>query len=395
MYALGGQNSQNVKRRLCKRMARNPDQHRLSEAEHQAIFERDIQPNLFAGAKTSEQPVAIIFGGQPGAGKSAAIKDAMDELASRGGAVQIVGDNLRCYHPHHSQLMRRDDKTAAFYTDRDTGRWVEKAIAEAKARRVNIVIEGTMRDGDKVAATMEGLREAGYEIDARALAVSSRMSEQGIMQRYEYQRADRGAGRMTTPEAHRAAFDGMLRTLERIEAGKLADRVTIYRRGDEVIYSNELRDGQWAWPPHARAVVEAERARSPTLRERQDYAQGFDELAQLLARPERRASAEEIRQVENLRRQARADVAVEAFRQETPERAVQLCPELAPAYGYVRACEAKAEVDGLNGRQRAIVMARVRQNVAERIERGDVPSVQVCEERQSETARPRSRGPER
>jgi len=50
--------------------------------------------------------------------------------------------------------MKRDDKTAAFYTDRDTGQWVEKAIDEAVRQRVSIVIEGTMRDGNKVADTM-------------------------------------------------------------------------------------------------------------------------------------------------------------------------------------------------------------------------------------------------
>ncbi|NKC11795.1 MAG: hypothetical protein GKR94_06295 [Gammaproteobacteria bacterium] len=66
-------------------MARNPDQHRLSEAEHQAIFERDIKPDLFAGTKPSSQPVAVIFGGQPGAGKSAAVDEAMNELRPRGG----------------------------------------------------------------------------------------------------------------------------------------------------------------------------------------------------------------------------------------------------------------------------------------------------------------------
>lgn len=156
-------------------MASNPDRYRLSEADHQAIFEQDIKPDLFAGAKPSHQPVAVIFGGQPGAGKSAAVDSAMRELEPRGGAVQIIGDDLRGYHPHYARLMERDDKTAAFYTDRDTGQWVEKAIAEAKAQRVNIVIEGTMRDGNKVAATMESLRAAGYEIDARALAVNPRL----------------------------------------------------------------------------------------------------------------------------------------------------------------------------------------------------------------------------
>lgn len=288
-------------------MAVNPNQYRLDEQEHQAIFEQDIKPDLFAGAKPSGQPVAVIFGGQPGAGKSAAVDAALLELGARGGAVQIIGDDLRGFHPKYADLMGKDDKTAAFYTDRDTGLWVEKSIAEAKAQRVNIVIEGTMRDGNKVAETMESLRAAGYQIDARALAVNARLSEQGILQRYENQRADRGAGRMTTPEAHKAAYDGMLHTLDRIDGQTLADRVTIYRRNGEVVYQNELRGGAWVREPHARAAVEAERARPMTEQERKEYAKGFDELAEMLERPERRASTEEVRKIAILQRDATGD----------------------------------------------------------------------------------------
>jgi len=374
-------------------MALDPEQYRLGEARHQAIFEQRIKRDLFASAMPSNRPVAIILGGQPGAGKSAVVAAAMQELSQRGGAVEIIGDDLRDYHPSYRRLMSENDKTGAFYTDRDTGRWVEKAIAEAKAQRVNLVIEGTMRDGDKVAATMQSLREAGYAIDARALAVTAKLSEQGIMLRYEGQKADKGNGRMTTPESHKAGYDGMLKTLERIETEKLADRVTVYRRGAEVLYTNTLKDGNWEHAPNARAIVEAERARPMTLQERRDYLVGFDKLAGMLDKPERQASEQEIRHVQDLRKQAKASLAAEVFRQESPEKSVRQFPELASAYGYVRACEVKAEADGLNEEQRTIVMDHVRENVARRIECGDVPSVQVREERQVKAEQ--QRGPER
>jgi len=296
-------------------MALNPEQYRLSEDEHQTIFEKEIKPDLFAGTKSSDRPVAVILGGQPGAGKSASVDNAMIELQSKGGAVKIEGDALRDYHPAYSDLMVEDDNTAAFYTDRDSGRWVEKAIAYAKEQRVNLVIEGTMRNPDVVASTMKSLREAGYEIDARALAVNWQLSEQGIIQRYEHQKADRGVGRMTTPEAHKAAYDGMLNTLERIEREKLADRVTIYRRGNEAIYSNMLENGQWTHEPKARTSVEAERERPMTLLERKEYASGFDKIANMLSRPERQASAKEVSQIEAFRRQARALYAIEKNRE--------------------------------------------------------------------------------
>jgi len=306
-------------------MALNPEQHRLSKEEHQAIFEKRIVSEIFSQAKSSNQPVAVIFGGQPGAGKSASVDNAMDELSKRGGAAQIIGDDLRDYHPKYAKLMEADDKTAAFYTDRDTGRWVEKAIAQAKARRVNIVIEGTMRDSGKVAETMQSLRAAGYTIDARALAVHERLSEQGILQRYEHQKADRGVGRMTTPEAHRAAYEAVPATLERIERERLADRVTLYRRGGEEIYRNELKNGQWQQPPRAREALEAERARMMTSEEAYQYAVGWETLAQQLEEPARKATEQE-------------KIAI----RERHDAAIQQATEISPYVGKLLAARSEA-----------------------------------------------------
>jgi hypothetical protein len=46
-----------------------------------------------------DQPVAMIFGGQPGSRKSVALSEAIDELRQRGGAAEIIGDDFRSYHP--------------------------------------------------------------------------------------------------------------------------------------------------------------------------------------------------------------------------------------------------------------------------------------------------------
>ncbi len=286
-------------------MSHDPAAYRLSDSENQRIFDARIKPRLFAGVEPVARPVAVIFGGQPGSGKSATLDRAADDLAQRGGAVQIIGDDLRVFHPDNARLMREDDKIAAFYTGPDSGIWVEKAIAYAKDRRFNIIIEGTMRDSNVVAATMTGLRDAGYEIDARALAVPFRVSEQGIYQRYENQKADRGEGRMTTPEAHQAAYDGLPITLARIENEKLADRVTIYRRGAVTIYENELRDGKWQREPQAAAVLETERARSLTPAEAQAYSDGFDALAVLIGAPGRNATPDEIAKIDKLQAESR------------------------------------------------------------------------------------------
>lgn len=301
-------------------MALNRDQYKLGPSQHQRIFERDIKPELFARAKPVGRPVAVIFGGQPGAGKSAAVAWAAHELESRGGSIQIIGDDLRAYHPHYARLIEHDDKSAAFFTDGDIGLWIEKAIAEAAVLRVNLVVEGTMRDAHKVAATMQSLRAAGYVVDARVLAVNFRLSEQGILQRYEGQKADRGYGRLTLPQAHQLAYDAIPATLERVERDKLADLVRVYRRGGLVLYTNEQRNGQWLRTPQARAVLEIERNRPMSLHELRDYARGFERLAEQMARPERQASAAEIDKLGGLRRQAQVLLAAAVSEQGSPQK---------------------------------------------------------------------------
>ena len=358
----------------------DPNKYRLSEAQHQAIFEKRIKHDLFAGAKQAEgKPVAVIFGGQPGAGKSAALDEAARELVSRGGAAQIIGDDLRGYHPAYSKLMAQDDKTAAFYTDRDTGRWVEKAIAHAKANNLNIIIEGTMRDSNTVAKTMTDLRTAGYEIDARVLAVNDRLSWQGVMQRYEGQKADRGTGRMTAPHSHQAAYEGMPVSVERIEREQLADKITVYRRGAEAIYSNTLTNGQWEKPAGARMAVEAERTRRMTLPELQAYAEGYDKLAAMVGKPGRNATGEEVANVDALRTSARNAWAAESFRQQAPTEAMKQHPQLAGAYATLAAVARQAESDGMSREQKEALVGRVKATVAAVIERGEAPTLLIRE----------------
>ncbi|MDM0029140.1 zeta toxin family protein [Variovorax saccharolyticus] len=280
------------------------EQFLLSEADHQAIFESEICPALLLTANSVDRPVAVVFGGQPGAGKSAAVDAAIIELSARGGAVEIIGDDLRAFHPRFKALLAADDQTAAFYTDRDSALWVEKAIAYASDRRYSVIIEGTYRNSDVVAKTMQRFRSSGYEVDARALAVNERFSRQGIIERYESQRADRGSGRMTTPEAHRAAYEGMPLTVERIERERLADRLTIYRRGAEVVYANQLQDGQWKSSPLGRQALERERSRAWTSGERRAFFQAAGRIDGLLLAPGRNASFDTLQKALQLNQSA-------------------------------------------------------------------------------------------
>lgn len=69
----------------------------------------------------------------------------------------------------------------------------------------------------------------------------------------------------------------------------------------------------------------------------------------------------------------------EAFANDSPEKVIKQHPDLAGAVAVVAAIEKKTETDYLTPAQRAAVMARVRQNVINSIERGDSPAMKLRE----------------
>lgn len=80
------------------------------------------------------------------------------------------------------------------------------------------------------------------------------------------------------------------------------------------------------------------------------------------------------------------------FSTEPPADAVKKHPELAGAVAAMAAMGKKAELDGLNPAQRAVVTARLRQNVANSIERGEIPEVRMVEKVEVKRDRKAERG---
>lgn len=79
-------------------------------------------------------------------------------------------------------------------------------------------------------------------------------------------------------------------------------------------------------------------------------------------------------------KRARQSAMAEVFAKESATEAVKQYPELAGAAAAVAAMDKKAEAVGLNNEQRAIVSARVRENVVNSIERGNIPEVKIKED---------------
>ncbi|TCM51105.1 zeta toxin [Rhizobium sp. PP-F2F-G48] len=279
--------------------------HILTPAENERIFRADIAPDYLPGnLARAERPTLIVLGGQPGAGKTAILTSSQRELAETGPAVRIVGDDLRAYHPSFAVLQRRDAETASQFTQADAGRWTEKLLAEALKAQVHVVFETTMRTPEAVANIMKLGREAGYCVEARAVAVHPRVSWQGCHYRFEEMQHAGEPARMPPREVHDAGVGGVVASLNRIEAEKLADRIQIRLRTGDIVYDNTLEAGQWRKPAEAAAVMERERGRPLVQGAIQRFA---DDWSHVLARMAERAAPDEKRATVEF--QAKEDVA--------------------------------------------------------------------------------------
>lgn len=178
------------------------------------------------------------------------------------------------------------------------------------------------------------------------------------------------------PISHDGRLVNLLPVLH-TQARQLADRLTLYRRGAEVVYANSLKDGQWVRPPEAAQALEREHRRPMSVREAQDYAQGFETIAAQMKRPERQASAAEMKALHALQTAARRGLAAAVFRDVPPVEGAKRHPELAGAYAAMAAIERKLESEELNPAARAIVKQRMRDDIEAKIERGEKITIRI------------------
>lgn len=254
-----------------------------------------------------------------------------------------------------------------------------------------MIVDQTSKDPVAVVSLAKTLTGAGYAVEFRAVAVSAAVSEQRIHMRYESQKAAAGSGRFSTKDNHDQAYAALPASVAALEAAPHVRAVSLYDQSHKVVYANIRLDDTWALPPRAAEAMIEGRNRPPTLAERRELSDGYKKVQELMARPERRAAPEERRVVDELATVAKRELVAETFRQVAPAQAAEEFPELVPAYATMAAIKAQLDTTNLRDAEKATVMSRVRSTAADRIAKGEVPSVELKEARIQERGSDRER----
>ena len=205
--------------------------YKLSQEEHDRIYETIKRVWTFAKYPTNDK-IAVIIGGQTGAGKSGIISYSM-KMFEDGNVVVINSDEIKPFHPKAEEIARLYPELYTQITDQESNTWTSRLFEELRQEGYNIIFEGTMKNNRVADESITQLRdELGYTVVVRGLCVCDLESRMSILERYEEQVLRKGWGRMVVPAHHNQTYVGMPNTIEYIENTGKYDVLEIFQRGE-------------------------------------------------------------------------------------------------------------------------------------------------------------------
>ena len=196
----------------------------MLRAEVEKIFNE--KKNLYMKfCSSSSNPICILLGGQPAAGKSYLTFIAEKDWGIK--FLKVNGDEYRIYHPDHEKFIKNAKKYSE-ETQLFSNVFTEGFINEACNNKINIIVEGTMRTPDTTLNTANKFKNAGFLIYAYIIAAPAIVTELGIYERYQLECYSKGYGRLADIKIHNEAVAGLIKTVDMLYDNKSVDKISIY-----------------------------------------------------------------------------------------------------------------------------------------------------------------------
>ena len=263
------------------------------------VFARVYETILdtYARHKTSLKfPRLAVIGGQPGAGKSTVTGVITESLNTTAEPVIINFDDIRNFHPAAEEIFQRHPFEMAVYTNEDTWVWTEQLISHTRKAKNNALYETTLRVASPIQTIIQSFRDEGYSVDLHALAVNSKLSIQGIYERFENQLQFMKSPRWTGIDFHDACYVAFPANVEQLKSSAGLERVSVYRRNGVALYQNTDTAKQ---PTGAQQAIIDERNMAWAAGTKKEY---LDKWTQVLAAIESREGVKPDWYVDNARK---------------------------------------------------------------------------------------------
>ena len=144
-----------------------------TDSEFKHALARNLR-SLTRGKKSSKQPIAILLGGQSGAGKTTIHR--IKQKGFQGNIIIIDGDSYRSFHPNYLGLQEKYGKDSVDYTKVFAGQMVEYLVDELSKKGYHLLIEGTLRTTEVPRKTAQLLITKGYQVSLALIATKPEVS---------------------------------------------------------------------------------------------------------------------------------------------------------------------------------------------------------------------------
>ncbi len=210
----------------------------VSETEIQKISELIFSKMTF-GKTPAKNPVMVIVGGQPGAGKSGLIDKTLSEMPN---SVILDVDDFRYFHPQIEEILENYPNDLATFTIKFVNSIFFVVVKKLEDAGYNLIAQKTLKDDEIIYDTLVGLKEMGYGVVVRVLAVSELESKLSALERSLSVKNTVGYCRWTPISNQDYAYKGMVQTSEHIFASPYCDSIQVFKRNEiptnsDIVYS--------------------------------------------------------------------------------------------------------------------------------------------------------------
>ena len=142
--------------------------YKLTDEEHEQYYQ--TIKRIYTGGKIPvNNPIAVIIGGQTGAGKSGIIGYSTKMFTDEN-VIIINSDEIKPFHPKSEEIAKLYPDMYTIITDQESNTWTSKLFEELRREKYNIIFEGTMKNNRIADESITELQKLGYTIVVRGIA---------------------------------------------------------------------------------------------------------------------------------------------------------------------------------------------------------------------------------